>query len=197
MKKYVVFFFLFIYLINNARSQNDPRLIDFNASRNKRTEAGLKTLGGWSIVNIAASGYFYYHSTGSDKHFHQMNVVWNGINLIIAGASLIPKQKNDLDLTKTLKFQSNIEAIYIANAMLDIVYMAGGLYLTEKAKNDFEHRDKFNGWGNSIIMQGGFLLLLDTTMFIVHKRNGKKLYKMMDKVTISTSGLGIKLGMQL
>jgi len=197
MKKYIAFIFLFIFLINNAHSQNDPRLIDFNASRNKRTEAGLKTLGGWSIANIAASGYFYYYSTGSEKHFHQMNVVWNGINIIIAGASLIPKQKNVLDLTKTLQFQSNIESIYIANAMLDLVYMAGGLYLTEKAKNDFEHRDKFNGWGNSIIMQVAFLLLLDTTMFIVHKRNGKKLYKLMDKVTISTSGLGIKLGMQL
>ncbi|MGQ0829809.1 MAG: DUF6992 family protein [Bacteroidota bacterium] len=197
MKKYTVFIFIFVFSVINVHSQNDPRLIDFNSSRNKRTEVGLKTLGAWSIANIGASGYLYYNSSGSDKYFHQMNVFWNGINLIIAGASLIPEQKNDLDLTKTLKFQSNIEAIYIANAMLDLVYMAGGLYLTEKAKNDLEHSAKFNGWGNSIIMQGGFLLLLDTTMFIVHKRNGKNLYKLMDKVTISTSGLGIKLGMQL
>ena len=197
MKKHFLLFLLFIFLMNTIRSQNDHLLIDFNKSRNKRTETAIKVLGGWAIANVAASGYFYYHTTGSDMYFNQMNVLWNGVNGLIVGASLISKQRNDFDLRNTIRLQSNIEEIYAINAMLDLVYMSGGLYLTEKAKNDIKNSAKWNGWSSSIIMQGGFLLLLDTTMLVVHKQNGKKLYKMMDKVTISTSGLGIKFGVQL
>jgi hypothetical protein len=197
MKKYLFAIVLLIAFLNPAHAQTNPNLVDFNKSRNHKTTAGLKVLGGWALANIAASGYFYYHTTGSDKYFNQMNVMWNSANVLIVAASLLPKQKNDLDLTKTLQWQSNTEATYIASAALDLLYSSVGLYLTEKAKNDLEHRDKFNGFGNSLIMQGGFLFLFDTSMFIIHKKNGKKLYKMMDNVTVSTSGLGLRIGIHL
>lgn len=178
-------------------SQNNPNLIEFNKSRNHRTRAGVKTLGVWALGNVAASGYYYYNSKGSDVYFHQMNVMWNSVNVLIVAASLLPKDKNDLNLTQSLKYQSNVEAIYAANIGLDLVYSSVGLYLTEKAKSDLDHSDKWNGWGNALIMQGGFLFLLDTTMFIVHKKNGNKLYKMLDKVNLSTSGLGMKIGIHI
>jgi hypothetical protein len=119
------------------------------------------------------------------------------VNVIIVAASLLPKEKNDLDLNKTLQWQSNTESTYIANAALDLLYSSVGLYLTERAKNDFKQHEKFKGWGNSLILQGGFLFLFDTSMYVIHKKNGKKLYKMMDKVSIGTSGLGFRIGYQL
>jgi hypothetical protein len=180
-----------------AQTTGNSPLVHFNISRNYRTEKGLHLLGGWALCNVAGSGYLYYHSTGSDKYFNQMNVMWNGANTLIVVASLLPKQKNDLDLTKTLQWQSNTESVYIASAALDLLYSTVGLYLTEKAKSDIDNRDKWNGWGNSLIYNGGFLFLFDTSMFIVHKHNGKNLYKMMDKVNISTSGLGLKISMHI
>lgn len=197
MKKIVTLFIAFGLLAKINYSQTNPALVEFNKSRNLRTTRALKVLGAWSSANIAASGYGYYHSSESDKYFNQMNVIWNGVNAVIVAASLLPKQDNDLNFQKSVKSQSNVEAIYIANAGLDLVYASFGLFLTEKANTNLINRDKFNGWGNSLIMQGGFLFLLDTSMFIIHKKNGKKLYKMLDKFTISTSGIGMKIRLQL
>jgi hypothetical protein len=182
-------------LFSQAPSSSD--LFDFNKSRNKKTANGLKVLGGWALANIGSSAYFYSQTKGVDKSFHQMNMMWNGVNVVIVAASLLPKQRNDLNLTKTLNWQSNTEATYIASVALDLVYSTAGLYLTERAKNDFGQHDKFQGWGNALIYNGGFLFLFDTSMFIVHKRNGKKLIKMMDKLNVSAGGAGVKLTLHL
>ena len=191
--------FLLLVICNAifAQTVNNSPLFDFNKSRNNRTEKGLDVLGVWALGNVVASSYLYYHSTGSDKYFNQMNVMWNGANTLIVVASLLPKQKNDLNLNKTLQWQSNTESVYIASAALDLLYSSVGLYLTEKAKSDLVNRDKWNGWGNALIYNGGFLFLFDTSMFIIHKHNGKKLYNMMEKVNVSTSGLGLKVTMHL
>lgn len=198
MKK-AILFFLFITASAAAVAQlpaaND--LHNFNQSRNTITSRGLKILGGWAVANVAASSCLYFNTTGSDRAFNQMNVLFNGVNVLIAGASLLPKQKNDLSLERTLQWQSNTESTYIANAALDLLYSSVGLYLTEKAKNDARNHDRWNGWGDALIMNGCFLFLFDTTMFTLHKRNGKKLYRMMDKVSVGTSGLGIHIGLQL
>jgi hypothetical protein len=198
MKKIGTLLFLTLfYTAAFAQAPANPDLYNFNKSRNAKTATGLKVLGGWAVGNVAASSYLYFDTKGSDKYFNQMNVMFNGVNVIIVGASLLPKQKNDLDLNKTLQWQSNTESTYIANAALDLLYSSVGLYLTEKAKNDLPHSARWNGWGNALIMNGGFLFLFDTTMFAVHKHNGKKLYKLMDKVSVGTSGLGVHIGLQL
>lgn len=198
MKKIATLFILTAFCtMAFSQAPVNSDLYNFNKSRNTKTATGLKVLGGWAIGNVAASSYLYFNTKGSDRSFNQMNVMFNGVNVIIVGASLLPKQKNDLDLNKTLQWQSNTESTYIANAALDLLYSSVGLYLTEKAKNDLPRSAKWNGWGNALIMNGGFLFMFDTTMFVVHKHNGKKLYKLMDKVNVGTSGLGIHIGVQL
>lgn len=180
-----------------AQAPTNTELFNFNKSRNHKTATGLKVLGGWALGNMAASSYLYYHSGGSDEYYNQMNVMFNGVNTLIVAASLLPKEKNDLDLNKTLQWQSNTEATYIANAALDLLYSSTGLYLTEKAKNDLKNRARWNGWGNALIVNGGFLFFFDTGMYIIHKRNGKKLYKMMEKVSIGTSANGLRLTLHI
>lgn len=197
MKKLLTCFLLCAFsqaVFSQAPSAND--LFEFNKSRNRKTSRGLKVLGGWAVANMATSGILYYNTEGTDRYFHQMNVMWNGVNALIVAASLLPKEKNDLGLNKTLRWQSNTEATYVAGAALDLLYSSAGLYLTERAKTDPKQHDRFKGWGNSLILQGGFLFLFDTSMYVVHKRNGRKLYNMLDKITIGTSGLGLKAGVQ-
>lgn len=196
--KHILLSLLFTLALNGAFAQSPTatELHDFNKSRNTITSRGLDVLGGWAVANVAASSVLYFNTKGSDKAFNQMNIAFNGVNVLIVGASLLPRQKNDLSLDKTLQWQSNTESTYIANAALDLLYASVGLYLTEKAKNDFAHHDRWNGWGSALIMNGGFLFLFDTTMFTLHKHNGKKLYKLMDKVNVGTSGLGVHVGVQ-
>lgn len=194
MKKVVAAILLSV-VCNTLFSQapTSSELMGFNKTRNKKTTKGLYVLGGWALANIGTSAYFYYNTKGVDQSFHQMNMMWNGANTLIVAASLLPKQKNDLNLSKTLNWQSNTESVYIASAALDLVYSTAGLYLTEKAKTDLTQRDKYQGWGNALVYNGGFLFLFDTGMYIVHKRNGKKLSKMMDKVNVSAGGAGLKI----
>lgn len=198
MKKILVSVLL-IVVCNTLFSQapTSSELFDFNKSRNKKTTKGLYVLGGWALANMGTSAYYYSNTKGVDQSFHQMNLMWNSANTLIVVASLLPKQKNDLNLAKTLNWQSNTESVYIASAALDLVYSTAGLYLTEKAKTDFTQHDKYQGWGNALIYNGGFLFLFDTGMYIAHKRNGKKLSKMMDKINVSAGGYGVRLTMHI
>lgn len=192
MKKTILLFaFSLAPLLILAQAPGADQLQEFNKSRNTKTANGLKILGGWALANIATSSYLYYNTKGTDEYFHQMNVMWNGVNTVIVAASLLPKQKNNLNLNKTLQWQSNTETTYMTSAALDLLYASAGLYMTEKAKNDFKNHDKWKGWGNSLVYNGGFLFGFDTAMYILHKRNGKKLYNLMEKVDFGTSGLGL------
>jgi hypothetical protein len=175
-----------------------PDFTDFNAKREKISRNGMYVLGGWAVANIGYSGVQYYNTSGTEKYFNQMNVIWNSVNLVLAGGSLLAKPKNNMDFNKTMRFQMNTEKMFLANGALDLVYASAGLYLMERAKTDEKNYDKFTGWGQSLIVQGGFLCLFDATMYVIHSRHGKKkLYPLFDKVSISTSGLGLKIGLQL
>ncbi|MEZ4981724.1 MAG: hypothetical protein R2769_09095 [Saprospiraceae bacterium] len=44
---------------------------------------------------------------------------------------------------------------------MDVAYIAAGAYLIEKGKNADENADLWKGFGQSIALQGGFLLLFD------------------------------------
>ena len=46
---------------------------------------------GWSVANIVGSGIATNTSKPGNALFHQMNVMWGGINLAIATLGYIPK----------------------------------------------------------------------------------------------------------
>lgn len=122
MKKFLLFLILNSFSVLLFSQPTNPQLQEFNKSRNKKTSRGLKVLGGWAVANLGASSVLYFNTTGTDRYFHQMNIAFNGVNALIVAASLLPKEKNDLDLSKTLQWQSNTESTYIANAALDLLY---------------------------------------------------------------------------
>jgi len=157
-------------------------------------------LGGWSAANLIYSGIATGQTSGTTKYFHQMNVMWGGINLGLGVLGYLGlKNKDGLGLVQTLKQQSGIEKTYIFNAGLDVAYIASGFYLKERSKSRFkvENQQKLKGYGESIILQGSALLLLDAVMFTVHNSHGKKLYKMIDKVQVGATGNGISLLVKL
>jgi hypothetical protein len=178
-------------------SQTQEELITFNKERLKMQKAAMATLGIWAIGNVTTGIIGYQSTEGSVQQLHKMNAIWNGINLALAVPGYIgaAKGKYDLPFRKTYKEQQGVEKTFIFNAGLDVAYIMGGLYLTEKSKTESDRAksDQHLGYGNSIMFQGAFLLLLDATMYAVHTSHGnKKLSPYLDKIVIGYNGVGFR-----
>ena len=172
----------------------------YNRKRNKITKNGMKVLAGWSAANIIYSSIASGQTTGTTRYFHQMNVMWGGINLGFAALGYLGlKDKDGLNLVQSLKQQAGIEKTYIFNAGLDVAYIASGLYLKERSKSNIKisNQQKLKGYGESITLQGAALLLLDGVMFTAHNMHGRKLYKLIDKTQIGMTGNGLGLVVKL
>ena len=170
----------------------------YNAERRHISDRGVKIIAGWSAANIiygvAAAG----GATKSVKYFYEMNAIFNGVTLGIAGVGyLTGKKEGSLSLTETFKKQHGIEKLFLFNAGLDVAYIAGGAYLQEKAKSSLKNNYKYQGYGRSIMLQGGVLFLFDGIMYSLHNIHGKKLEAITNKLTLSATGTGIGLLLKL
>lgn len=199
MRKIIIFTAV-VFSVSHTFGQSQADLNNFNRQRNKITKNGMKVLAGWSAANVIYSAVASGQTTGTTRYFHQMNVMWGGINLGFAALGYLGlKDKDGMSLVQSLKQQGGIEKTYIFNAGLDVAYVASGLYLKERSKTRIKetNRQKERGYGESIMLQGAALLLLDGVMFTVHNFHGKKLYKMMDKVQIGATGNGLSMIVKL
>jgi len=179
------------------KAQNVPQqeLDVFNKERVNINKHGMYALGGWAVGNFAVSGVGWARGHGSNKYFHMGNVVFNTVNLAIAVPGIVRAYKTGTagqNWAKTLKGQSASEKIYLFNAGLDVGYMMGGLAMREFGKNAAGKKrgDVLGGLGNSLMLQGTFLLLFDTGMFIAHHVHLKRrLYKPYPELTFTGNGL--------
>ena len=187
------FTFLFLCSISLV-AQDADFLDDFNEKRLQLNRSGMMVLGSWAIGNMAVGGAGYYNSSGSVKYFHQMNFFWNTVNLAIAGFGYYGSLEGNgigLSLAESIKEQNSIEKILLFNAGLDIGYMATGLYLRERSFNSNKNQDMLKGYGESLILQGGFLLLFDGIMYYAQNKHQGKLLEGLDNVTLSQNGIGL------
>ncbi len=199
MRKFILLTAI-VFSTSYTFSQSQADLNVFNRERNKVTKKSMIVLGGWSAANLIYSGIASGQTTGTTRYFHQMNVMWGGINLGLAALGYLgTKNKDGMTLVQSLKQQGGLEKTYIFNAGLDVAYIASGLYLKERSKTRIkvENRQKERGYGESIILQGAALLLLDGVMFTVHNFHGKKLYKIMDKIQVGATGNGLSMIVKL
>ncbi|CAN5852010.1 hypothetical protein BH11BAC4_BH11BAC4_19600 [soil metagenome] len=181
----------------NAFSQQRTDLDIFNRQKNKITRNGMTVLGGWAAANLLYSGIATGQTHGTNLYFHQMNVMWGGINLGLAALGYIGiKNKDGLTMVQSLKQQIGIEKTYLLNLGLDAAYVTGGFYMKERAKSRLNPQ-KLKGYGESIILQGAALFLLDGVMFTVHNMHSRKLYKFMEKTQIGMTGNGLGVVVKL
>lgn len=172
------------------------QLAEYNSQRNKTDEKLMLGLGGWATSNFIVSGIGWATVPDGEAHyFHQMNVMWNTVNLGLAIPGYIKARKanSSMSFAETIKAQQKTEKIFLINTGLDVGYMAGGLLLRSEARSNPKKQDKFNGYGNSLLLQGGFLFAFDLTAYIIHQRHAKKsLDPLMNSIEMSSNGLGIK-----
>ena len=147
----------------------------FNQQSLSHQKTAMLTLGGWAVANIAAGAALQGSAEGSTKHFHRMNALWNGVNLAIAGFGYYSAMKSDpaaWDLTSSLSKHNGFQKVLLFNAGLDVGYIMGGLYLTERAKRPDVNSDQLKGFAQSIMLQGAFLMAFDlVNYFIAAGRN--------------------------
>lgn len=188
-------FALFLSPVLAIGQSQEEALFDYNTEKMRTSKRSMYTLGGWAVGNFAVSGAMVGFSSGSEKYFHQMNIYWNVVNAGLAGLGLLGSRKESADksLFETIRGQHNTEKIYLLNAGLDVGYIFGGLYLAELANRSPDQADRFTGFGQSIVLQGSFLLVLDTVMYLVYKgKRKKKLQPILDNIDIGLTGFRMR-----
>lgn len=187
MKNTLLLIVLGLTTLTSAAQQNSDALYRFEKQRVQYTKNAMLVLGGWSAVNLTVSAFATKTHNREMRYFHQMNVMWNSINLGFAAMGYWGAGKENIKnptLRSVLKHQNGSEKTFLFNAGLDCAYIATGLYLTERSKSRVDPA-KLKGYGNAIMFQGGFLLLFDGVNYFIHNQHGKKLNAMLDKVELS------------
>ena len=169
----------------------DMTLIDgYNRERNAITRTNMLVLGGWGLGNMAGglAGVLTTPFGSEANYFHQMNIYWNTVNVAIAIPSFIAARKRmnkSYDIATTFSEQRKIETTYLINFGLDFAYIGTGAWMQQFGDGRPQKQEALlKGMGNSIMMQGAFLLLFDITSYIIHKkhwnRNRSKIFGQME-----------------
>ncbi len=182
----------FVLLLCEAAFPQQKNLDLFNQRRQQINKKGLLAIGSWSAANIVYGTIASSQTHGSTKYFHRMNAIWNGVTLgLSAFGYFSAKKEAGLNFTQSLKQQSSIEKVFLANVGIDVAYIAGGLYMRERAKTSAKNPERSQGYGESVMLQGSVLLMFDALMYVLHQYHGKQLYKMAEKVNISSTENGV------
>lgn len=183
------FFFLVIFSSCSSCSWAQP-LQNFNKERTQIDKHLMITLGSWATSNFITSGVGWATvPKGEAFYFHQMNVLWNTVNLGLAipGYFKAKKELREHTSEETVEVQRRTENIFLINTALDGVYISSGFLLRSLAKSDVSKKDRFNGFGNGLILQGGFLFIFDLTAYAIHKRHASKF---LNNLELSPNGIG-------
>lgn len=154
--------------------QKTPSVGTLNEKRLNINVYGMSILGGWALLNIGSGVVLRSQTTGETRYFHEMNALWNTVNLALAGVGFYTAMNTDpyaQDLQQSLQEQAGIQKLLLFNAGLDVGYIMTGLWLRERGKRNVSRPERLRGWGSGLILQGGFLLVFDATLAWLHARN--------------------------
>ncbi|MFW5659291.1 MAG: DUF6992 family protein, partial [Bacteroidota bacterium] len=173
----------------------NEQLTGINSRRLTTNKRGMWTLGSWAVANIGLGLVMRAQTQGVDRAFWTMNAGWNTVNLALAGFGLYGAYTGsaELGLAKTNAELQSIQQLLLFNAGLDVGYMATGMWLRERGKRNLKHAERWTGWGNALLIQGGFLLAFDLVMAWRHHRTAKALDPLFDQLELSVGAGGMGL----
>ena len=157
-------FFLFLYLPLTGQETYQQ----FFSRSLSTSNTGMYVLGSWAVVNIATGIYGWTKFEGDKKYFSQMNFFWNTVNLSIAGIALYNNHNTNLSMMAAgdmIQKHMNLEKTLLINSGLDLGYIGTGFLLRHLSTTNEKRQDLLEGYGNSLILQGGFLLVFDAVMY--------------------------------
>ena len=193
VKKFILLFCISLFVMH-AEAQTDYETFYLKSQKNSNT--GMYVLGSWAILNIATGAYGMSSHSGSSKYFHQMNLFWNTVNLGIAGFALASNYLGDASLLSSqqmLDKHMTTEKILLINAGLDILYMAGGALMLNKSKSSTKRPELLKGYGQSILLQGGFLFVFDLVLYAIQHQHSNAFFQ---NVQLSINPQSFQLAIQ-
>ena len=112
-----------------------------------------------------------------------MNAYWNVVNLGIAVFGFWQAtQVAAMNFWEGLVAQQQIEKVLLVNAALDFGYLLLGLYLIERGRR--LEKDRWIGFGKSILLQGAFLLFFDAILYVFQQQLGIDFLELVKGITL-------------
>lgn len=165
----------------------------FNKKQSNINKNGMIVLASWAGANIGVGLIGRSQTTGSNMYFHEMNALWNTFNLVFAAGGIWGGKKGvPLGYKESFYRQQRLEKTFLFNAALDAAYITFGALLVEKAKttSNTKNQLRYDGYGKSLYVQGGFLLLFDSYMLIRHYNHGKELRPLVENIQLGITQNG-------
>ena len=192
MRKLLLLFCIAFFVVQ-AEAQTDVESFYLKSKSNSNT--GMYVLGSWALLNMATGAWGMSTQSGSAKYFYQMNLFWNTVNLGIAGVALVSGYLSDptsLSPQQMIDKHLLTEKVLLVNAGLDVLYMAGGAFMLGKSKSSVKRPELLKGYGQSLLLQGGFLLVFDLVLYAIqHNLSGSFLQNVQLSLTPQSFQLAI------
>jgi len=189
MNRLILFLSVLVHC-SQVRGQDMEVFHRYNRELNMHSRNGMVVLGSWAASNLVlgAVGAATAPKGSMLFSFHLTNATWNVVNLGIALPAFIAAHKRmdkQYDIPSTFKAQRQQETLYLVNLAADGLYVGTGVFLQEFGSRYSTKRDQLlKGVGYALILQGGFLLVFDAVMYMVHrshwKRNAGKLWEQLE-----------------
>ena len=168
-----------------------------NLRHDKIAKTGITALAAWSAASMLSGLVGMNNSDGDVRYFHKRNVLFGGINLALSGLSLLRMQSESSRAytpAQIFKRTAATQKVFLFNAGLDLAYIAYGLYTRERAfRYTGDKRDKLRGTGNSILVQSGFLTVLDFVQYFLQSGNARRLDRKLNMLSFSATENGAGL----
>ena len=194
-RRFSLFILINVLFVAWAAAQQPPLevLREINKDRIGLNTGGMAVLGGWAVSNLLIGSVGMAKTGGSVRYFHQMNAAWNTVNLAIAGFGYygLKNQSLDLSLAETVNEFHTFEKILLFNAGLDVGYMALGAYLWERGLR--KESERLTGYGQSLILQGGFLFTFDLILYLMNRSQSERLMEILNSVQFTGSAMTLQI----
>ena len=178
MRKYLcLLLFMLMSVVANAQTNT---LATFNLRQNETLKIGMIVLGSWALLNILIGSFRLMKATRNKRFFFQMNIYWNIVNMIIASValySLLTQEPAAQNLSESIQLHGWYKKILYLNIGLDVAYLFLGQWLKERSKLS-PKTEQLLGWGQSIVLQGFFLLVLDIVLVTMLEDKATILYSL-------------------
>jgi hypothetical protein len=191
-----IFVFLILQVLFSGfifAQTSEPDLEAINQNRIGLNSNGMLVLGGWAVSNMIVGGIGMTKTNGTTKYFHQMNAAWNSVNLTIAGFGYYGLKNQDVGMTlsETISEFHSLEKILLFNTGLDVGYVALGAFLWERGLR--KESNRLTGYGQSLVLQGGFLFVFDTILYFLNRSKSSQLMDFVSHVQFSGTSLAVTI----
>jgi len=134
----------------------------------------------WAGLNVLIGIVFILQTEAHYFYFFAMNISWNLVNTAVA--IFLYMHHNDvfekqISFLNQMEYQKHIEKSLVFNIGLDLAFIAIGFSMYYYGNiPSAAHPELWVGFGISVIIQGGFLLIQDMIFYRLHRKNQSIVY---------------------